>query len=218
MHGGNGAWRRTFVRFTEDGINWSDPIRLNADIPGQGDEQITSVGNHGIEWEEGKIYFPHFAGKSVIFDPEKGSQEQTWTVPRTEPQVEKNKRGELVSFGKGGPVDISKDGGKTWIALGQLHTISQPDLIKLNDGRLLFCYSGKIREDEWLLLSEDGYDINESKPVKMFQGTSDGRVDSRGKAMAIEKDEEILTVLYETASNNRGLSKIYLVRTPINSL
>ena len=181
-------------------------------------EKLKAEPNLGIELEEVKIYFPHFSGNSVILDTETGYQEQTWTVPRTEPQVEKNKRGQLISFGKGGPVDVSKDGGKTWTALGQLNTISQPDLIKINDGRLLFCYSGKNREDEWLLLSEDGYDINESEPVKIFQGIPDGRIDSRGKAMAIEKDGEILTVLYEAASENRGLSRIYLVRTSINSL
>jgi hypothetical protein len=218
MHGGGGSWRRPFVRFTKDGKTWSDPIWLNANIPGKGEEQCTSVGNHGVDWGDGKIYFPHFAGRSVILDPQTGRQEQTWTIPRTEPQIAKNKRGEFICFAKGGPVDVSRDYGKTWIAIGQLSTISQPDLIQLKDGRLLFCYSGKVRQDEWLMVSEDGYDIDSAGKVKIFEGTFDGRIDSRGKAMALEHGDEILTILYEAASENRGPSNIYLIRTPKDSL
>ena len=47
--------------------------------------------------------------------------------------------------------------------------------------------------------------------------SDDGVLDSRGKAMALEHGDEILTVLYE-ACGRRGSSRIYLVRTPINSL
>jgi hypothetical protein len=214
LHGGGGAWRRPYVQFTRDGRQWSEPIRLQADLPGRGDEQLTSVGNHGVRWFDGRIYFPHFMGKSVLLDRQTGRQEQTHTVPRIEPQVEINCRGELVSFAKGGPVDISPDRGVSWLAETQLLTISQPDLITLRDGRLLFCYSGKVRQDEWLILSEDGRDLQTARKVKIFEGTADDRIDSRGKAMALEHGEEILTILYEAASASRGPSRIYLVRTP----
>ena len=213
MHGGEGAWRRTFFRTSSDGIHWSAPVRLMADLPEGPKEQITAVGNRAIEWDSDTLYFPHFKGASVLANRKDGTQRQIETIPRIETTVAWNRRGELVAFSKGGPVDISPDRGKTWYAVAQLSTISQPDLVQLSDGRLLFCYSGKCREDEYLLLSEDGHNVQNEKETKIFKGTPDGRIDSRGKAQALEYGEYVVTVLYE-ACGPRGKSRIYLVKTP----
>ena len=59
--------------------------------------------------------------------------------------------------------------------------------------------------------------LETARQVKIFDGTDDGVLDSRGKAMALEHGDEILTVLYE-ACGPRGNSRIYFVRTPMNSL
>lgn len=211
------GWRRPYVTFTTDGASWSSPVWLNANVPGKGEDQRTSVTNQGIEWDDGRLYFPCFRGNSVLFDSRTGAQEQRPTVPRHEPAIAWNGPGELVAFSKGGGVDISSDHGKTWVAAGDLNSISQPDLVQLRDGRLLFCFSGKMRLDEWLVVSEDGHDVYDLEPVRIFDGTPDGELDSRGKAMCIEHGEEILTVLYE-ACGPRGNSRIYLVRTPKGAL
>ena len=219
MHGGCGAWRRTYYRTSTDGLNWSAPIRLRADLPGGGRNQKTSVANRGILWNKnGTLYFPHFLdlGNSVLVHPD-GTQTQTFSVPRIEPAVAFNSQQELVAFSKGGTVDVSRDRGRTWQAVTQLYTISQPDLIRLSDGRLLFCYSGKHRLCELLSVSKDGHDVNNRRATKIFQGFSDGNANSRGKAMCLEYGNEILTVLYEARREtepSRGKSRIYLIRTP----
>ena len=212
------GWRRPYVRFSTDGRGWSEPVWLNANAPGGPEAQLTSIANQGLDWDEGRIYFPCFMGRSVLLDPKTGAQTQAPGVPRCEPAIAFNKRGELVACSKGGPVDISADRGRTWTAAGYLMTISQPDLIRLEDGRLLFCTSGKMRQDEWLLLSEDGHGVRHEAPMKIYEGTPDGRLDSRGKAMCIECDDEILTVLYEAGAPERGPSRIHLVRTPKDAL
>ena len=211
------GWRRPHVRFSEDGLSWTEPVWLDANKPGGPDAQRTSIVNQGLEWGDGRIYFPCFRGNSVLYDPKTGAQEQYASVPRHEPAIAWNRRGELVAFSKGGPVDVSSDRGRTWVAAGDMDTICQPDLIQLSDGRLLFCYSGKLRLDEWAMLSEDGRNVYGDEPVRIFDGAPGPSLDSRGKTMCIERDGEILTVLYESDEVKQH-GKIYLVRTPIDAL
>ncbi len=216
LHGGGGAWRRTYYRTSTDGTHWSEPIRLAADIPNEGAEQITSIGNRGLLWDEhGTLYFPHFLhfGRSVLVHAD-GSQTQIASVPRTEPAIAWNRQGELVAFSKGGAVDISSDRGATWRAATQLDTLSQPDLIQLGDRRLLFCYSGENRRSEFLLLSKDGHDWQDAVPLKIFAGVNDGALDSRGKAQCLQWGDEILTVVYESYAS-QGTGRVYLIRTPL---
>lgn len=207
------GWRRPYVRFSDDGLAWSEPVRLDANIPGRGEVQVTSIVNQGLEWDADNIYFPCFRGNSVLYNRRTGAARQMPMVPRHEPAIAFNRQRQLVAFSKGGHIDISSDQGCTWVAAADVDTICQPDLIQLADGRLLLSFSGKARLDEWLLLSEDGHDVYDCKPEKIFEGTPDGELDSRGKAMSIEVGAEILTVLYE-ACGPRGNSRIYLVRTP----
>ncbi len=219
MHGGKGAWRRTFYVISDDGETWSKPVRLHAEIPGKGKNQITSICNRAIRWDnDATLYFPHFmkCGRSVLLHPD-GSQTQTHSIPRIEPALAWNRRGELVAFSNGGAVDVSIDKGATWQAIWQLSNISQPDLISLKDGRLVFCYSGKYRSCEYLLLSEDAHDLQDAKPLKIFEGDDGGKITRRGKAQCIEYGNEILTVLYESLLTD-GRGKIILVRTPKTQL
>lgn len=207
------GWRRPYVRFTVDGAGWTDPIPLDANDPAGPDAQLTSIANQGLDWDEDHIYFPCFRGLSVLYERNEGIQSHLPTVPRAEPAIAWNRRGELISCCKGGAVDVSTDRGRTWMALGDVVTISQPDLIQLKDGRLLFSCSGKMRLDEWLMLSEDGHDILRNERFYIFDGAAGPALDSRGKAMSIEFGDEILTVLYEYAAPN-GPGRVYLVRTP----
>lgn len=207
------GWRRPYVRFSDDALNWSEPVFLNANDPAGPPNQITSIVNQGIRWDADHIYFPIFRGLSVLYNERDGSQEQMPMVPRHEPAIALNNKGELVAFSKGGHIDISYDRGHTWMAASDVGSISQPDLIQLADGRVLLCYSGPKRMDEWLLLSEDGHDIYARTPLKIFEGEYCGELDSRGKAMCIESGGDILSVLYESNAP-RGKSRIYLVRTP----
>ena len=213
MHHAEHGWRRTFYRTCDDGVNWSAPVRLQADIPGAGENQSTSICNRGIGWDEHTLYFPHFYGNSVLVDTATGEQRQTHRLPLWEPTVARDRNGDLVMFSHSSIVCISNDEGESWRAVTEIAGVSQPDLVALSDGRLLFCWSGKKRLDEWLAIAEDGHGLDAARQVKIFDGTSDGELDSRGKAMALEHGDEILTVLYE-ACGPRGDSRIYLVRTP----
>ena len=186
-------------------------------MPGKGEHQSHSVGNRAIGYDEHRLYFPHNGGNSVLLDLRDGSQTQLPRLPRHESSVAYNRRGELIAFSKGGVVDVSRDGGRTWIGLNQLSSISQPDLLRLSDGRLLFCYSDKRRANECLLISEDGHDLDDVRPLMVFRGTPDLRIDSRGKAQSLEHGDQVLTVLYE-ASGDRGPGRVYLVRTPKSAL
>ena len=123
----------------------------------------------------------------------------------------------MFAFSKGGVVDVSRDGGHTWIGVNQLDCVSQPDLLQLRDGRLLFCYSDKRRSNECMQISDDGYDLHDSRSIMIFRGTPDLRLDSRGKAQCLEHGDEILTILYE-AAGDRGPGRLYLVRTPVAAL
>jgi len=131
-----------------------------------------------------------------------------------------NRNGELVSYCKGGAIDISSDGGRTWWAAGRITCITQPDLIQLADGRLLFAWDGGLRTSEWLLLSEDGGDTyrRRDKPTHIFKGDTDGELTNRGKIQCHQEGDEILSVVYEAFGNTRTTSRIYLVRTPLSSL
>jgi len=213
----DGRSRPTYYRTSTDDITWSDPIRLVADVSDADEHLRHSVGNRAIGYNEHQLYFPHNAGNSVLVDMRDGSQTQLPRLPRHESSVVYNRQGELIAISKGGVVDVSRDGGRTWIGLNQIDSISQPDLLRLNDGRLLFCYSDKRRANECLLISEDGHDLDTVQPLMIFHGTPDLQIDSRGKAESLEHGEEILTVLYE-ASGDRGPGRIYLVRTPKSAL
>ena len=217
MHHATADWRRTFYRTSEDGISWSEPIRLHADVPGRGDNQRTSIGNHGIAWDDGTLYFPHFYGNSVLVNAATGEQRQTHSLPLWEPTVARDRNGDLVMFSHSSVVCLSHDNGATWNAVTEVAGVSQPDLVALSDGRLLFCWSGKKRLDEWLAVTEDSYGLDSARHLKIFDGSDDGVLDSRGKAMVLEHGDEILTVLYE-ACGRRGNSRIHLVRTPMNCL
>ena len=115
----------------------------------------------------------------------------------------RNRNGDLVMFSHSSVVCISRDGGATWNAVTEVAGVSQPDLVALSDGGLLICWSGKQRLDEWLAVSADGHGLETARHMKIFDGTDDGVLDSRGKAMALEHGDEILTVLYE-ACGPRG--------------
>jgi len=212
------GWRRPFVRFSDDGRCWTEPLHLDAHRPGAGEVQVTSVANRAVEWPDADtLYFPCFRGASVLLDRRRGVQSQRPRVPRHEPAVARNRRGELVAFSKGGVIDVSADDGRSWVAAADVDCISQPDLLTLHDGSLLLCYSGKMRRDEWLLRCDDGHDVYEQAPsaLKVFEGDPACELDARGKAMALQHHEEILTVLYEAAA---GVGRIYLVRTPTAAL
>ena len=214
---GETGGRHTFYRTIDGGGDWLAPIRLRADRAG---DDRTSIGNRGIIWDEQgqTLFFPHFAGNSVVVDRASGRQTQTHRLPRLECTVAWNRRGDLIMFGLGGSVDVSRDRGRTWTVLGHIYTISQPDLLQLADRRLLLCYSDQKRVNEYLLVLEDGHDMG-SDPigVKIFEGTFDGVLNSRGKAMSLEHGDQMLTVLYE-ACGPRGPSRIYLVWTPRSCL
>ena len=76
MHYATADWRHTFYRTSEDGVSWSEPIRSHADVPGGGDNQRTSIGNHGIAWDDRTLYFPHFYGNSVLVDTVTGQHDR----------------------------------------------------------------------------------------------------------------------------------------------
>ena len=217
IHGGEGAWRRTFFKQSTDGKTWSDPIRLRAENNGQ---TTVSVGNRALDWDDEHLYFPHFqnCGHSVLYHRPTGEQTAIPTVPRVEPTVVWNKNRELIAFSKGGVIDVSTDEGKTWMAVSQVDSVSQPDLITLDDGQLLFCYSGGKRANEFLLLSKTGRDIAEHQARMIFCAEPPKVLTDRGKAQCLQWHDEILTVLYESSETAGSTGQIHLVRTPCSAL
>ena len=209
--------RQTFFRETIDGITWDESVRLHADWP---DYKHTSVVNRAVELDKDRLCFFHFHCDSVIVDRRTGAQTRRPMVPRQEPGIAMNRSRELVSYCKGGDIDISSDEGRTWWAAGRLTCISQPDLIQLADGHLLFASDGYMRECQWLLLSADGRDTYErrQKLTHIFRGSIDGDLTNRGKIQCHQEGDEILSVVYEAFGNTRTTSRVYLIRTPIASL
>ena len=63
----------------------------------------------------------------------------------------------------------------------QQSSIGQPDLLRLREGRLLFCYSDSMRKDEYMIVAEDGYDLHRDAGKKIFSGTAHSVIDSRGR-------------------------------------
>ena len=59
--------------------------------------------------------------------------------------------------------------------------------------------------------------IVRARHVRIFEGSAGCPIDGRGKAMALEHGDEILTVLYE-ADAPGGPSRVILVRTPKSAL